>query len=751
MKYTFENLSPPDFEDLVRDLIGAHLKARFSGFGPGPDGGIDGRHASAKTKIILQAKHYVGSAFSDLKSVMKRSRPLIDKMQCDRYLLVTSRNLSPANKTAIATEIGQSLKCEDDIFSVSDLNDFLKKFPDIERSHIKLWMGSTAVLDCIVNATRYGFTLVTKNEIAAKIRVYVTNPSYDEALKRLEKHHVLIITGPPGVGKTTLADMVVNRHAADDWELIAIRNLDEGFAAISDQKKQIFYFDDFLGQVALDQHALANKDSGITKFIKKIARSPNARFVLTTRTHILEHARTVSEPLSDPVLHVMRYALNVEIYTRMVRARIFYNHLVETKISKEHISALFATHSITKIIDHKNYNPRIIESMTDEMRVKTIEAENYPEAFLDALENPESIWEKAFTKHISPACRHLLISMYFLSEQGAYLDEVRRAFEKCHAKLSAKYGTHRGPKDFEEALRVLEGGFVTIHNGQIGYVNPSLRDYLKTYLADPELLADLAPTLVMVKSVRLLLKFSEDISDISLNQQKNIAIGLKETTRLFPSLPVMRRDENDLSRSYFHDLGLALRVGLVLELFDICGDDELIDIAQSILKNRADFNAWLDGKKLVELRKSLRSRGQKFEPLYSAVSNLIGNIIEFGIWPNALEGIASALLQDATESTKLLDQCKIATMKEINSAENSIEAFESHSDLSDYAQELNNLVSIFPELSNAMEDASGMIEEKLNELGESYDSSESPGSSPIRRRDDSFTDQQIANLFTTLI
>jgi hypothetical protein len=57
MNYSFLSLSPPEFEDLCRDLVGAEEKLRFEGFSPGPDGGVDGRHASAAGSVILQAKH----------------------------------------------------------------------------------------------------------------------------------------------------------------------------------------------------------------------------------------------------------------------------------------------------------------------------------------------------------------------------------------------------------------------------------------------------------------------------------------------------------------------------------------------------------------------------------------------------------------------------------------------------------------------------------------------------------------------
>ena len=97
MTYNFAALSPADFEDLSRDLIGRDLGTRFEAFGPGPDGGIDGRYSAADA-IVLQAKHFAGSTFSKLKSQMRTERRAIDRISASRYLLTTSRALSPDNK-----------------------------------------------------------------------------------------------------------------------------------------------------------------------------------------------------------------------------------------------------------------------------------------------------------------------------------------------------------------------------------------------------------------------------------------------------------------------------------------------------------------------------------------------------------------------------------------------------------------------------------------------------------------------------
>jgi len=87
MSYDFCNLAPADFEDLVRDLVGGELGIRFEAFGPGPDGGMDGRHAKDQSVTILQAKHYANSPFRSLLSAMKRERNSIDRIASMRYLL----------------------------------------------------------------------------------------------------------------------------------------------------------------------------------------------------------------------------------------------------------------------------------------------------------------------------------------------------------------------------------------------------------------------------------------------------------------------------------------------------------------------------------------------------------------------------------------------------------------------------------------------------------------------------------------
>jgi len=151
MNYDFSTLSPPDFEDLTRDLLGREFGIRFEAFPEGPDDGMDGRHAVADGDVILQAKHYHRSGFAKLKSKMKQERSAIDALQPKRYILVTSAGLTPANKTQLAAIIGPALQNPGDIVGPQDLIALLRKYPDIEIAHQKLWGQSSAVLKTLIS------------------------------------------------------------------------------------------------------------------------------------------------------------------------------------------------------------------------------------------------------------------------------------------------------------------------------------------------------------------------------------------------------------------------------------------------------------------------------------------------------------------------------------------------------------------------------------------------------------------------
>ncbi|WP_372871271.1 restriction endonuclease [Paenalcaligenes niemegkensis] len=59
--HDFRQLSPLDFENLVRDLLQIELQFCLESFGLGKDGGIDFRFARGGRTTVVQVKHYAVS------------------------------------------------------------------------------------------------------------------------------------------------------------------------------------------------------------------------------------------------------------------------------------------------------------------------------------------------------------------------------------------------------------------------------------------------------------------------------------------------------------------------------------------------------------------------------------------------------------------------------------------------------------------------------------------------------------------
>ncbi len=326
--YDFRSLSPYEFQALVHDLLEERLGVGIESFSPGPDSGIDLRFEDAGGSGVIQCKHWIDSGYSALLSELKRVEvEKVRRLAPRRYMIATSVALTPRRKDAIRQLFRPFCRSMVDIRGPADLNALLRRYPDVEKAHFKLWLTSEAVLSRILRPGILVDSDLAARRMEQRLSRYVPNPSFPRALEILQQHHYCIIAGPPGIGKTTLAEALCAHYIARGFQLVPIRpTLAQVTDARNPRKKQVFYYDDFLGRTNLDKLD-NNEDQRIVEFMADAEQNDRWRFLLTTREYILNAARTRYETLAHPPLELRECVINLSDYTGHIRARILYNHI----------------------------------------------------------------------------------------------------------------------------------------------------------------------------------------------------------------------------------------------------------------------------------------------------------------------------------------------------------------------------------------------------------------------------------------
>ncbi|WP_081322801.1 restriction endonuclease [Pseudomonas parafulva] len=480
--YDFSRLNDKEFEVLATDLISAYHGNRFERFKPGRDGGVDGRYFSPDDgEWILQAKHWPATPFTQLISHIKNTEaPKAAHLNPEHYILVVSNSLSPANKTQLASSLQSHISCPIEIFGKEDLNDLLSKNPAVERRHFKLWLSSSTVLSALLNNAIHGRSESMMREICAQSKIHVKTPSFDTAADKLNQLGTVIITGEPGIGKTTLAEQLILQYSSEGYELNCIaQDIREAEQSYDRERPQLFYFDDFLGRNYL-QALTGHEGSQIVHFIKRISSDKaTKKFVLTSRSTILNQGRILNDVFEHNNINRNEMEIKVDSLSSLDKARILYNHIWHSGLSPEHIEEFYTNRRYAKLIDHKNFNPRIIQFITDPQRVKDLPPSQYWAYITELFKNPAKVWEHPFEAQLDDYGRLLVILVAF---NGESISESELADAYARYLAMPNHSNLTGRRDFHIAIRHLCNSLLTrvIFTDTVLYklFNPSLGDFL---------------------------------------------------------------------------------------------------------------------------------------------------------------------------------------------------------------------------------------------------------------------------------
>lgn len=498
LNYDFHNLlSAFEFECFSRDLINAHEGLGLASFAEGRDGGIDLRYSQGGGRsVIVQAKRY--KKYSDLKTKLKEEVEKVKRLNPQRYMITTTVDLTATNKDEIVAMFSPYIQNEHDILAKQDLNKILARHPDVERQYYKLWLTSTNILNTILNKNIFNWTDFEKGEIQETIRTYVMNDSFEEALKKLVENRYVIISGEPGIGKTTLARVLVmhllSEKYADHFNTTNYEefyytncNIDDLVQVFQKGKRQVFFYDDFLGKVSLEEGE-KNFDSRIVAFIKACQHEKDKLFILATREYILQQGLVRYSRFNDGKgIEMSKCVVDMGKYTRFVRAQILYNHIVANEIPQPYINTILHDKNYMKIIDHRNFSPRIIETFLTNGTHEQCQPEEYFGKIKGFFDYPDSVWLDAF-KRLSDIQKEALLVLTTMGTPMMY-DLWKEAYAYFFKRVH-KESNYLNDADWNNAVKVLQNNFIKIGKDHgkmhVEFHNPGVYDVLTQYISSNE-------------------------------------------------------------------------------------------------------------------------------------------------------------------------------------------------------------------------------------------------------------------------
>lgn len=478
----FTVLCDVEFEEVVADLLAAELGRPVERFAAGGDGGIDLRwdDPSGDGKGVGQCKHYQRSTFSQLLAAAKAELPHLQTIMPRHYRFITSFDLTVGQKKKLCKVFAGWVADPSDVLGARDVDGLLTLHSSVERRHPKLWLATGSQLFWSTHAGLANRASAFRQRIESSLPLYVMNRGYRDALAVLDAHHVCVIAGVPGIGKTMLAQVLVADAIASGFEPLEVSgDIDEAWSAVDTDQPQVFLYDDFLGQLSFSERLGKNEDARLADFITKVSSSKSKRLIMTTREYILRDAQRTYERLRglDGRMH---FVLALSDYTTGDRARILYNHLWRAEASAEALSEI-AAGGYQPIVDHAHYNPRLIEYRTG--AAFDTRSSGYVDRVVNALNHPERLWRVAFDSHLTKEQQLLAVTLAAMPPRAEITD-----LEEAYRSLCRAQAVPVTAALFRTALEVMDGTFIAIGRlegeSTVTFHNPSIREFTLDWLAD---------------------------------------------------------------------------------------------------------------------------------------------------------------------------------------------------------------------------------------------------------------------------
>jgi hypothetical protein len=312
LRYDLDKLAWWDFEALIQTLLKERLGIGIEAWGGNKrDLGRDAYYAGSvrfptealtEGPFLFQCKFVEGANASGADPTPALMRAL--RAECSRvaqriaqrdweeaprvYTLLTNVVLSPDNREQIEglirtvlPEAQVSSQGGSDVCALLDCtSQIVRRFPQL--------MGLRDFTDLLretVNAdilNRSNAALSLARDLA---EVFVPTQAYHKAFSTLEKHHFVVLDGPPEMGKTAIGRIIALVQVLSGWEAIECSGPVDVLRSYRLDTKQVFIADDFFGRSEYEPGRVSLWEREFPNILTK--RDSEHWLIVTSRAHLL--------------------------------------------------------------------------------------------------------------------------------------------------------------------------------------------------------------------------------------------------------------------------------------------------------------------------------------------------------------------------------------------------------------------------------------------------------------------------------
>jgi hypothetical protein len=272
IRYRLDDLGWFQFEWLCQSLLKAKIGLRVEAWGGHSDLGRDAyvsglfslrKDIAEEGEFVFQSKFVgganaagadpipaiTGATTGEMKQVAIRLKAgAINKPS--HYALLTNVPLTAGARSDLTERIRKTIPdVEVILWGANDICAMLDDAPNIRVAFPQLLglRDLTELLTAVVAKPILERSTLATGRAGELAQVFVPTSAYTSALEKLYEHNFVVLTGPPEMGKTTIARIIALAQLGQGWESYECRTPNDLFTVRRGDTPQIFVADDAFG------------------------------------------------------------------------------------------------------------------------------------------------------------------------------------------------------------------------------------------------------------------------------------------------------------------------------------------------------------------------------------------------------------------------------------------------------------------------------------------------------------------------